>query len=639
MNQRSKDSKPRTTKNSQRLYNLEEQEKLYKSLGISAMANSGNTSGEEQEELREEDAPSQNSGSVHEDDSFDERDARAELQGKKAKRRSKESVVDSDNQSDKDPNGTPTGKEKKIKRKRKAKSQELEDSQTKNKQKRLKMEGLAAKGANGKPIRKGKKSPLGSKVKGRKSFSDGQTEPIVLPKDLMVSPEDSSVITAHMNAYTKWLMDNNMLVSQQSLNNFQGTNAQQSVPSTSIPLGSQQGLGASMPELTSKVLNQRDLDLGLPRPIHDISADESSNMDTSEMDGTPPFIPQAPAQQAAVNVPPQQGSQQGVLFKACEAEKEVAAEDEDPVGPVVSDQMCMMVKNFLGRSRKSAKIDDLLLEFLRPKNMSYLKSPKIEDEIYQDLGGAAKHFDKNCRNLQGYLHSAITALVNSLQPMITIERVHPIISEAGLKVKKAIQLLSFATKELNDRRKDALKSAVNPEYVPLLKHAKPPSDDWLLGGELNESIKKCDDSKKLSDKIMKNRKNQQNTDTQSQPSNSVGHYQNQDKFKYKNKGRRDNRSYYRNYPNYQANQQQQQQQIVQPVQQHQPPVYNQGFGQHQQPQNHLWHQYQQQLQQAQAAQVQAQQLGFHQQQQQQQQWKGQTNQQPYNNYNNQKRKN
>lgn len=457
----------------------------------------------------------------------------------------------------------------------------------------------------------------------------------------MVSPEDSSVIAAHMSAYTKWLMDNNMLISQQSLNQFSQPPAGSSSQSTG-----ENGMPV-LPRTDGEPPRQKDglLPLNTPliqRNLHDLSTDDSSTIDGSELEGKAPFVPQAAGlNRHDINKNPtvQQGLQrEGMLFNACEAEKNVPKDDDSVVGPEVSEQMSLMIQNFFGRSRKSAKIDDLLQEFIRPRNMPFLKIPFIEEEVYRDLAGGAKSFDKNCRHLQGYINAAITALAVSLQQLILTEKLDPIISEAGVRVKKAIQLLAFSTKEINDRRKDALKSSVNSEYLPLLKHAKPPSDDWLLGGELNESIKKCDDSKKLSEKIMKNKQPQQNQTQQHQVNNTSNYGQNQyqDKYKYKNRGRKDNRPYYRNQQN-QGNYQ------------HQQPSQNSNYGYYQQPtvqpyvqpqqSQLLWQQYQQQLQQAQQAQavqnqtLNKQNLGFH-----QQKWREQTPQnQGYNNYNQKKK--
>lgn len=223
------------------------------------------------------------------------------------------------------------------------------------------------------------------------------------------------------------------------------------------------------------------------------------------------FLPQClqqPAPPAPILAP--NVVEEVLLSQACAAEKEVDQDEDNAVGPEVSEQLMSMLKNFLGRSRKAAKIDELEEEFLRPKNLPFLKSPKIEEEIYLDLSGQAKHFDKNCRGLQGYLSAGMTALMRCIQMLIELEKAHPKITQAGLLAKKALQLMAFANREINDRRKDALKVAVNPEYLPLLKHAKPPSEDWLLGGALVDSIKQCEESKKLTEKIMKSRKNSTN---------------------------------------------------------------------------------------------------------------------------------
>lgn len=227
-----------------------------------------------------------------------------------------------------------------------------------------------------------------------------------------------------------------------------------------------------------------------------------------------------------------------LLSQACEAEKEVAQEDDSLVAPEVSEQMMLMVKNFLGRTRRAAKIDDLVAEFLWPRNMPFLKSPKIE-EIFLRLGPPRK-FDKNCRDLQGYLNASMTALMRCIHSLLKLEKLHSLITESGLQAKKALQLMAFTNKEINDRRKDALRLAVNPECLPLLNHAKPPSDDWLLGGTLNDSIKECDESKKLAEKLMKNRK------TGQQPVEVVQNVPQQNNFRqrYRNRG---NKREYRNH--------------------------------------------------------------------------------------------
>lgn len=399
MSQSTKESKPRVTKNSQRLYNLEEQERLYKKLGVSAMAKEKpeNSQVEDSEELAD------NEGSEEDDNMELGEEAGGSGENKKTRRRSKDSHAISDSESEQD-----YEPEKKPKKKRKIKNQDQGVSPLQNKAKKIKLQ-------KGEFIRKGKKSPLTTRARAKKGTVNLSQPGIRLPDQLMVSPEDSSVIEAHMNAYTKWLLDNNMLVSQQSLNQFanpqQTDKAMRPPDNPNVLLGSGQNQGSqSLPSVN------------VPKHILDFSTDESSNVDNSETEGKAPPIPLAGGNKTSLQQVPQG---YGELFNVCEAEKQVAPDDDSLVGPEILEQMNLMIKNFLSRSRKAAKIEDLLQEFTRPKNTPFLKAPFIEDEIYSDLAPGPRHFDKNCRQLQGYIFAAITALAFSLEQLILTEKLHP----------------------------------------------------------------------------------------------------------------------------------------------------------------------------------------------------------------------
>lgn len=356
--------------------------------------------------------------------------------------------------------------------------------------------------------------------------------------------------------------------------------------------------------------------------MDDSSLDDVSNMDVQDFPGQQLASLQQPQKGTVGDILDQnvQGENDDLLLsQSYEAEKEVPQEEDSLVGPEVSNQIMLMVQIFLGRTRKAAKVDDLVLEFLRPKNMPFLKSPKIEEDIFLDLAGPARKFDKNCRELQSFMNAGMTALMRCIQSLIKLEKLHPLITQAGLQAKKALQLMAFTNKEINNRRKDALRTAVNPEYLPLLNHAKPPSEDWLLGGTLNDAIKQCDESKKLAEKLMKNRKGvpQSEDMQQSVPQNNNFQY----RQRYRNRGAKREHRNYNQSGNTNRNHWVAPAQIVQPqpnpphqnyqwVQQQQQPAYGQQqFWQQHLPQHH----YQQQQSQVYPQQTQVQQnLGFHQ---------------------------
>lgn len=505
--------KGRKTRNSQRLYNLAQQEKLYKKLGISAMP------GNKTDKQAGGSGPQNKQNTPKEETNSDDNTLDGE-----AENADHEVSNSEDGVPEKTEKPSPVKKSKTQKRAHSLSSEsDSEREKAATKKKKRKKTSLGGKKSNN--------SSLSSNVirADVHRLADGSfpqrgqgvnlnANPLVFPQNLMMSPADSGIINAHMSAYTKFLMDNNMLIGQ---GNSLGTgginqNSQLLGPQTGFANQNMQGRPmGGFQAAPSLIPPGQGTNLGGTRGIlDDSSLDGNSNADPLDFlppAGTPAsvsFLPQllqetAPAAPlVAPNV-----VEEVLLSQHCEAEKEVDQVDDSAVGPEVSEQIMLMVQNFLGRSRKAAKIDELAQEFLRPKNMPFLKSPKIEEEIYLDLSGQAKHFDKNCRCLQGYLSAGMTALMRCIQTLIELEKLHPKITQAGIQAKKALQLMAFTNRDINDRRKDALKVAVNADYLPLLKNAKPPSEDWLLGGSLSESIKQIEDSKKMTEKLMKNKKN------------------------------------------------------------------------------------------------------------------------------------
>lgn len=231
--------------------------------------------------------------------------------------------------------------------------------------------------------------------------------------------------------------------------------------------------------------------------------DDSSEEDESEDGDDFPSDPEIFVK--SLSKPP--ALQQGKFEQECEEEcKVILQEDDEATGPEAPEKLVNMIKNFLGRTKKQANIEDLLLKFPRPKNMPFLKSPKIEADLFPKLAKYIKNFDGGCRLLQQYLNAAITALVSAMAILLRREKLHEELSEAGSLVKNAVKLLAYTNKDINCRRKDALRNTVTAEFLPLLKHNRPSSEDWLLGQNLADSIKELEESKKVSDKILKPKK-------------------------------------------------------------------------------------------------------------------------------------
>lgn len=240
----------------------------------------------------------------------------------------------------------------------------------------------------------------------------------------------------------------------------------------------------------------------------------------------------------------------GRLGESCSQESKVKTDEkEKDLGPPADETLVDMLKNFLERSRKQANVDELLGLFPRPENMPFLKAPKIEEDLFPRLAQHIKNYDKACRWLQKYISGAITALVRAITTLIEKEKQSPDedLYQAGIKIQSALKLLAYTHTEINHRRKDALRNTVNADCLPLLKHNRPSSNDWLLGQNLSDSIKEMEDSKKISERILKSSK----TSSTFQPQTNKQVQGKNKRFRYKkgNKGGHQTTGYRHNNQN------------------------------------------------------------------------------------------
>lgn len=121
-----------------------------------------------------------------------------------------------------------------------------------------------------------------------------------------------------------------------------------------------------------------------------------------------------------------------------------------------------------------------------------MQSPRLNKSVYLKISGQTQRFDGKCQKLQDILNAASSTLVSALQILVEHEMLKPEISTAGIQVKHALKLLTFANQDLNDRRKDAIWNTINPAYLSLLNYDKPPSHEWLLGDDVDNDMDECD---------------------------------------------------------------------------------------------------------------------------------------------------
>ena len=75
----------------------------------------------------------------------------------------------------------------------------------------------------------------------------------------------------------------------------------------------------------------------------------------------------------------------------------------------------------------------------------------------------------------------------------------PELDELGEAVLEGLQLLGFVNNALAGKRRDNL----SPLYAKTMSKGQDPSSEWLYGGDLVETTKKCEASKRIGEKVLK----------------------------------------------------------------------------------------------------------------------------------------
>lgn len=256
-----------------------------------------------------------------------------------------------------------------------------------------------------------------------------------------------------------------------------------------------------------------DTDIDIPPPskriLFDSTFDSTTARDIAE--------PLEPGQIVDNDVYPHRCSDE--IERECNVS---VSKDVENVGPEANKRIVDMLQNFLARNRKAENIENLVNSLPRPSNMPFMQSPKLNKSLYLKISGQAQRFDGKCRKLQEFLNAASSALVSALQVLVENEMLKPEISKAGIQVKHALKLLTFANRDLNDRRKDAIRNTINPAYASLLNYDRVPSHEWLLGDDVDTDMDECDKIKKQGERLVKTY--QQNQQSKQQSSNNLPNF-------------------------------------------------------------------------------------------------------------------
>lgn len=182
--------------------------------------------------------------------------------------------------------------------------------------------------------------------------------------------------------------------------------------------------------------------------------------------------------------------------------EEVEKQEADTMfGPPVQELLVKLVRKYVGANKKQANVDEIMKTHKLPSNMPFLQSPRIHHSIYAITEQKGRDIDREFRVMQGYTACGMAAIVKALESIMEKEDDIPELVEIGNLVVEGLRMLAYSSRDINLRRKDALRGYVDKKYGKLFAHSREISDEDLLGDNVDDLMKECEEDKRRQEKL------------------------------------------------------------------------------------------------------------------------------------------
>ena len=191
--------------------------------------------------------------------------------------------------------------------------------------------------------------------------------------------------------------------------------------------------------------------------------------------------------------------------------KLVTSKEDEVLGEPLRDEALAQKITALMREKPTTDFDrDGLKSILRPGNCPGLAPVRVNENIWHELGRNMQTSDANMQRVQLPLVKGATAVARITD--IVLANYDEATGAVGFDanatelvfdlLNKALGCLGAANFETVQRRREKLKSEINPEFGNICAQAHPYTD-WLFGDDINKKVEDISIVNKISKKIVK----------------------------------------------------------------------------------------------------------------------------------------
>ena len=177
--------------------------------------------------------------------------------------------------------------------------------------------------------------------------------------------------------------------------------------------------------------------------------------------------------------------------------------EADRVAKPVNENVASLLERYLKDCTAASEMDKLAKKHPRIENVVNMKTPRLDQEVFQVIDQNLKNADQAYQGIQRGILGAMGAFIPVLELVFQRKSTDPELDMLGEGVLEGLQLLAYANNAVGTKRKDYLKPHLAPTYAKTMSRGQTESSEWLYGGNLVETTKQCEAAKKIGEKVMK----------------------------------------------------------------------------------------------------------------------------------------
>ena len=235
-----------------------------------------------------------------------------------------------------------------------------------------------------------------------------------------------------------------------------------------------------------------------PRRNRIVVDDQQPSTSRGNPKPTPSFAPLPDLEQGEL-------PEEDLDLRLAEIAQELATDDD--VGPDVMGQLASIFTTLLSRKMPADRLKEKIDQNSPPANVPMLHPPRVNDTIWNTLNQPAKELDIRHKKIQLRLTRGLTALARLTEVILRHKKngTMPDMNNMLERAMGAFAMLANANYELSLRRREAMRTDLNPRFARLCFPSTPITTD-LFGDEIPRMVEDIQRSHKLERNLTRNKR-------------------------------------------------------------------------------------------------------------------------------------